>query len=60
MKLPYNEMKFFPEVKSQTSLSSLRVSSKRALRVSISEIIATRKKSKSKNGRIGFRIAFFL
>ena len=31
MKLPYIEVNFYPEVKSQTGLSSLRVSSKRAL-----------------------------
>ena len=31
MKLPYTEVKFHPEVKSQTDLSSLRVSCKRAL-----------------------------
>ena len=31
MKLPCTEMKYHPEVKSQTSLSSLRVSCKRAL-----------------------------
>ena len=31
MKLPHTEVKFYPEVKSQTSLSSLRVSCKRAL-----------------------------
>ena len=30
MKLPYIEVKFYPEVKSQTGLSSLRVSCKRA------------------------------
>ena len=29
--LPYNEMKFYPEVKSQTGLSSVGVSRKRAL-----------------------------
>ena len=33
MKLPYTEVKFYPEVKSQTGLSSLRVSCKRALKV---------------------------
>ena len=32
MKLPYNEVKSFPEVKSQTGLCSLRVSWKRALK----------------------------
>ena len=32
MKLPYTEVKFYPEVKSQTGLSSLRVSCKRAQR----------------------------
>ena len=32
MKLPYTEMKFYPKVKSQTGLSSLRVSCKHALR----------------------------
>ena len=30
MKLPHTEVKFYPEVKSQTSLSSLRLSYKRA------------------------------
>ena len=30
IKLPYTEVKFYPEVKSQASLSSLRVSCKRA------------------------------
>ena len=32
MKLPHTEVKFYPEMKSQTGLSSLRVSCKRALR----------------------------
>ena len=32
MKLPHTEVKFYPEVKSQTGLSSLRASCKRALR----------------------------
>ena len=32
MKLPHTEVKFYPEVKSQTGLSSVRVSCKRALR----------------------------
>ena len=32
MKLPHTEVKFYPEVKSQTGLSSLRVSCKRALK----------------------------
>ena len=32
MKLPHTEVKFYSEVKSQTGLSSLRVSCKRALR----------------------------
>ena len=32
MKLPYIEVKFYPDVKSQTDLNSLRVSCKRALR----------------------------
>ena len=32
MKLPHTEVKFYPEVKSQNVLSSLRVSCKRALR----------------------------
>ena len=32
IKLPHTEVKFYPEVKSQTGLSSLRVSCKRALR----------------------------
>ena len=32
MKLPHTEVKFYPEVKSQTGLSSLRVSCKRANR----------------------------
>ena len=31
MKLPHTEVKFYPEVKSQTGLSSLRISCKRAL-----------------------------
>ena len=31
MKLPHTEVKFYPEVKCQTGLSSLRVSCKRAL-----------------------------
>ena len=31
MKLPHTEVKFYPEVKSQTGLISLRVSCKRAL-----------------------------
>ena len=31
MKLPHTEVKFYPEVKSQTGLSSLRVSCKRGL-----------------------------
>ena len=31
MKLPHTEVKFYPELKSQTSLSSLRVSCKRAM-----------------------------
>ena len=31
MKLPHTEVKFYPEVKSQTGLSSLRVACKRAL-----------------------------
>ena len=31
MNLPHTEVKFYPEVKSQTGLSSLRVSCKRAL-----------------------------
>ena len=33
MKLPHTEVKFYPEVKSQTGLSSLRVSCKRALKL---------------------------
>ena len=33
MKLLHTEVKFYPEVKSQTGLSSLRVSYKRALKV---------------------------
>ena len=33
MKLPHTEVKFYPEAKSQTGLSSLRVSCKRALNV---------------------------
>ena len=32
MKLPHTEVKFYPEVKSQTGLNSLRVSRKRALK----------------------------
>ena len=39
MKLPHTEVKFYPEVKSQTGLSSLPVSCKRALRVSTPEVI---------------------
>ena len=35
MKLPHTEVKFYPEVKSQTGLSSLRVSCKRALILSL-------------------------
>ena len=35
MKLPHTEVKFYPEVKSQTGLSSLRVLCKRALTVII-------------------------
>ena len=31
MKLPYTEVKFYPKMKSQTGLNSLRVSCKRAL-----------------------------
>ena len=37
MKLPYTEVKFYPEVKSQTGLSSLRVSCKRAHRKKITK-----------------------
>ena len=33
MKLPHTEVKCYPEVKSQTELSLLRVSCKRALRI---------------------------
>ena len=33
MKLPHTEVKFYPKVKSQTGLSSLRVSCERALRL---------------------------
>ena len=33
VKLPHTEVKFYPEVKSQTGLSSLRVSCKRAIRL---------------------------
>ena len=35
MKLPHAEVKFYPEVESQTSLSSLVVSCKRALIVEV-------------------------
>ena len=35
MKLPHTEVKFYPEVKSQTGLSSLRVSCKRALKIQV-------------------------
>ena len=35
MKLPHTEVKFYPEVKSQTGLSSLRVSCKGALSIII-------------------------
>ena len=38
MKLPHTEVKFYPKVKSQTSLSSLRVSCKRALKTMKSTI----------------------
>ena len=37
MKLPHTEVKFYPEVKSQTGLSSLRVSCKRALTLPLDE-----------------------
>ena len=33
MKLPHTKVKFYPEVKSQTGLCSLRVSCKRALKL---------------------------
>ena len=33
LRLPHTEVKFYPEVKSQTGLSSLRISCKRALRL---------------------------
>ena len=36
MKLPYIEVKFYPEVKSQSGLSSLRVSCNRALTLNCS------------------------
>ena len=35
MKLPHTKVKFYPEVKSQTGLSSLRVPCKRALRPAV-------------------------
>ena len=38
MKLPYTEVKFYPEVKSQTSLSSLRVSCKHAFLISANNL----------------------
>ena len=37
MKLPYTEVKFYAEVKSQTRLSSLRVSRKPAPKISSSQ-----------------------
>ena len=37
MNLPHTEVKFYPEVKSQTGLSSLRVSCKRALTLPLDE-----------------------
>ena len=40
MKLPHTEVKFYPEVKSQTGLSSLRVSGKRALRSHVVNVVA--------------------
>ena len=39
MKLPHTEVKFYPEVKSQTSLSSLRASCKRALKSDMSALV---------------------
>ena len=38
MKLRHTEVKFYPELKSQTGLSSLRVSCKRALRAPVLEV----------------------
>ena len=53
MKLPYTEVKFHPEVKSQTGLSSLWVSCKRALSLTktyitviTKEIFSAEKKTK--------------
>ena len=37
MKLPHTEVKFYPEVKSEAGLSSLRLSCKRALRETVSK-----------------------
>ena len=58
MKLPYPEVKFYPEVKSQTSLSSLWVSCNRARSlldiISIYSIFVSLDYSKSKlNKMIG-------
>ena len=40
MKLPHTEVKFYPEMKSQTDLNSLQVSCKRAHSVEVREIMA--------------------
>ena len=50
MKLPHTEMKFYLEVKSQTGLSSLRVSCKRALVVNYRKIVQKNKLCHSQNG----------
>ena len=39
MKLPHTEVKFYPKVKSQTGLSSLGVSCKRALKCMLTKLI---------------------
>ena len=39
MKLPHTEVKFYPEAKSQTGLSSLRVSCKRAHRMHNKKVV---------------------
>ena len=41
MKLPHTEVKFYPEVKSQTDLSSLWVSCKRAQKTKSEDMVAS-------------------
>ena len=43
MKLPHTEVKFYPEVKSETGLSSLWVSCKRTLRDEITSMYLSQK-----------------